>query len=100
MIYQSLNFNITCSGAEVNGDVSSRAADALQTLNTSEYNYASHIKSFRLGYSTYSSWSPGLYGDPTSQTRTVFDSSSDASKLLNTSILQMIRQTEILETFK
>ena len=100
-IYRSLDFSITSAEADDKGDVSSRAADALQTINTSEYDYAQHIKSFRLGLGDSITMASGLsYPDPHILTRVVFDSRSDASKFLNTSVLQMVRRASILEAFR
>ncbi|KAG8528154.1 uncharacterized protein KY384_007070 [Bacidia gigantensis] len=100
-LYRSLDFDITCIETEDRGNVSSRVADALQTINISDYNYAQHIKNFRLGHTmARGSWmSRPSYGESLLRLRTVFDSKTDASKLLSTSILQMIRQASILECF-
>ena len=79
----------------------SRAADALQTINTSEYNYAQHIKDFCLGLNDDSRQPTGFNISIAGLvTRMVFDSKSDSSKLLNTSILLMVRKASILESFK
>ena len=100
-IYRDLAFNITSAETDDRGDVASRAADALQTINTSEYDYAQYIKTFRLGGGEHIPASISLnYSDPHVLTRVVFDSKSDASKLLNTAVLQMLRKASILECFK
>ena len=97
-LYRALDFNVTTTDTDDRGSTISRAADALQTINISEYNYAQHIKIFRMGVDD----APGpLNGAPDHiLTRIVFDSRSDASKFLNTSILQMVRRTTILESFR
>ena len=100
-LYRLLNFDISCVHADEIEDPSSRAADALQTINTSQYNYAQHVKCFKIThkYSTPVLSSAPHYADPLVRVRSVFDSSSDASKLLSTAILQMVRQASALESF-
>ena len=101
-IYRNLDFNITSSEGDDNGDIASRAADALQAINTSDYDYAQHIKTFRLGltYDNNLSHSGLLSSIPDLMASVVFDSKSDSSKFLNTSILLVIRRASILESFK
>ncbi|KAL9131468.1 MAG: hypothetical protein Q9217_000616 [Psora testacea] len=101
-IYRNLDFNITSSEGDDKGDIASRAADALQTINISNYDYAQHIRSFRLGLTDDSRLStPGLiYSVPSLVASVVFDSRSDSSKFLNTSVLLMVRRASILESFK
>ena len=100
-LYRNLDFNITCAEADDRGAIASRAADALQTINTSEHDYAQHVKSFRLGLGNNILMSSGL-NPPESYflARVVFDSKSDASKFLNTSVLQLVRRASILESFR
>ena len=100
-LYRNLEFNITCAETDDKGAIGSRAADALQTINTSEHDYAQHVKSFRLGLgsNTFTASGPN---QPESYflTRDVFDSKSDASKFLNTSVFQLVRRASILESFR
>ncbi|KAL9102548.1 MAG: hypothetical protein Q9163_002327 [Psora crenata] len=101
-IYRNLDFNITSSEGDDKGDIASRAADALHTINTSDYDYAQHIRSFRLGLTDDNRLAiPGLiYSMSGLVASVVFDSKSDSSKFLNTSVLLMVRKAAILESFK
>ena len=105
-IYRNLDFNIISSEAEDLGNSASRAADALQTILTSDYDYGQHIKSFRMGAvaDRYMAGATGrhhsAYEDQLLMTRLLWDSKTDPSKFLNTALLLMARKASILETFK
>ena len=104
-IYRELDLKITNSGDEENGAPSSHAADALQTICSSEHDYGQHIKSFRLGVNEDSldCMPRGLTHagqDPFLMTRLLWDSKSDSSKFLNTALLLAARKLRILERFQ
>lgn len=106
-IYRDLDLKITNSADDENGAPSSHAADALQTICASEYDYGQHIKSFRLGVNEDSiEYTPTTRGlghvgqDPLLMTRLLWDSRSDSSKFLNTALLLVARKLRILETFQ
>ena len=105
-IYRSLDFNIISSETEDLGNSTSHAADALQTILASNYDYGQHIKSFRMGavadrfMAASHSRHHSAYDDPLLMTRLLWDSKTDPSKFLNTALLLMARKTRILETFK
>ena len=105
-IYRNLDFNIISSETEDAGTPASRAADALQTILASEYDYGQHIKSFRMGavvdkyLAVPHSRHHGAYDDQLFMTRLLWDSKTDPSKFLNTALLLMARKASILETFK
>ena len=104
-IYRDLDLNITNSEAEEGGSRGSHAAEALQTILASEYDYGQHIKSFRLGVME-DNIDLGLgnlrtiHHDPHLMTRLLWDSKSDSSKFLNMTMLLMTRKASILETFQ
>lgn len=104
-IYRDLDLKITNSGDEENGAPSSHAADALQTICSSEYDYGQHIKSFRLGVNednidVLPRGLPHAGQDPFLMTRLLWDSKSDSSKFLNTALLLAARKLRILERFQ
>ena len=104
-LYRDLDLKITNSGDEENGAPSSHAADALQTICSSEHDYGQHIKSFRLGANEENNeFMPRALGhaaqDPFLMTRLLWDSKSDSSKFLNTALLLVARKLRILETFQ
>ena len=104
-IYRSLDFNIVSTETEDFSVPMSRASDALQTILTSEHDYARHIKSFHLGAIPGGLLSAGsrprdVLEDQLIMTRLLWDSKADSSKLLNTTILLMTRGASMLETFK
>ena len=104
-IYRELDLKITNSGDEENGGPSSHAADALQTVCSSEHDYGQHIKIFRLGVNEDNiEFVPRSMGhaaqDPFLMTRLLWDSKSDSSKFLNTALLLVARKLRILETFQ
>lgn len=105
-IYRALDFNIISSETEDVGNPASRAADALQTILTSDYDYGQHIKSFRMGavadkhLAVPHSRHHGAYDDTLLMTRLLWGSKTDPSKFLNTALLLMARKACILETFK
>ena len=105
-IYRCLEFNIISSEAEDSGRPHSRAADALQTILVSDYDYAQHIKIFRMGVATYRhpitghARSHGALNNQILMTRLLWDSKTDPSKFLNTALLLMARKATILESFK
>lgn len=104
-IYRDLDLKITNSGDEENGAPSSHAADALQTICASEFDYGQHIQSLRLGVNEelidFTPRSLGHSGqDPLVVTRLLWDSKSDTSKFLNTALLLVARKLRILETFQ
>lgn len=105
-IYRTLDFNIISSETEDVGNPTSRAADALQTILASEYDYGQHIKSFRMGAvaDKYMAVPPSrhhaAYDDQLLMTRLLWDSKTDPSKFLNTALLLMARKASILESFK
>ena len=74
--------------------MSSRLADALQTIVASEHNYAQYIKSFRYGVSEGNSHNALLMA------RLLWDSVADPCKILNTTLLLMAKQSVILESFQ
>lgn len=70
-----------------------RTAEALQTIVASEYNYAQHIKSFRM-----------MMMDDNTQgslvmSRFLWDKAGFASKTLNTSLLLLLKKATALESF-
>ena len=104
-LYRDLDLKITNSGDEENASPSSHAADALQTICSSDHDYGQHIKSFRLGVNEdgidFMPRSLGHVGqDPFLMTRLLWDSKSDSSKFLNTALLLVARKLRILETFQ
>ena len=102
-IYRILDLNLTNSGDDDSAGPSSHAADALQTILTSEYDYAQHIKSFRLGVNDDSLDILGghsIHSDPLLMTRLLWDSKSDSSKFLNTALLLMARKANVMESFR
>lgn len=95
---------MSSEGEDVGGRAS-RAADALQTILASDYDYGQHIKSFRIGAVAGSSFSFGsrynsVYEDQLVMTRLLWDSKTDPSKFLNTAVLLMARKANMLETFR
>lgn len=105
-IYRALNFNVISSEAEDLGNPASRAADALQSILASEYDYGQHVKSFRMGAVAERcivlphSRHHGAYDDQLLMTRLLWDSRADPSKFLNTALLLLARKASMLETFK
>ena len=105
-IYRDLDLKITNSADDENGAPNSHAADALQTICASEYDYGQHIKNFRLGVNEDSlEYFPTTRGlshnsDPLLMTRLLWDSRSDSSKFLNTALLLVARKLRILESFQ
>lgn len=104
-IYRDLDLNLTNSGDEDSGHPNSRAADALQTILASEYDYGQHIKSFRVGviedtFDMGTGHASHARQDPLLMTRLLWDSRSDSSKFLNTALLLVARKAGILETFQ
>ena len=93
-IYRDLNFSYTTSDTPNHGATISRLPDALQSIVASEHDYAHYIKSFRYGIADGSSHNSLLMG------RILWDSSADPSKVLNTTILLMVKQATILERFQ
>ncbi len=93
-IYCDLDFNFTTSEASDHGAMSSRLADALQTIIASEHDYAQYIKSFRYGLSDTNSHNAFLMA------RVLWDSTADPCKILNTTMLLMLKQAVILESFQ
>ena len=93
-IYRDLEFKFTTSEASDHGAMSSRLADALQTIVASEHDYAQYIKSFRYGVSEGNSHNALLMA------RVLWDSAADPCKVLNTTMLLMVKQAVILESFQ
>ena len=93
-IYRDLEFRFTTSEASDHGAMSSRLADALQTIIASEHDYARCIKSFRYGISEGNSHNALLMA------RVLWDSMADPCKILNTAMLLMVKQAVILESFQ
>ncbi len=93
-IYRDLDFNFTTSEASDHNAMSSRLADALQTIIASEHDYAQYIKSFRYGISEGNSHNALLMA------RVLWDPTSDPCKILNTAMLLMVKQAAILESFQ
>ncbi len=105
VIYRKLDLTLTNSGDEESVLPNSHAADALQTILASDYDYGKYIKTFRIGVAEEilelgSSLSNSLRQDPLLMTRLLWDSKSDSSKFLNTALLLMARKASILETFQ
>jgi len=105
VIYRRLDLTLTNSGDEESGLPNSHAADALQTILASEYDYGKHIKTFRIGVAEeILDQGPGLSSplrqDPLLMTRLLWDSKSDSSKFLNTALLLVARKASVLETFQ
>ena len=103
VIYRELDLILTNSGFDDNGNPSTHAADALQTILVSEHNYGQHIKNFRLRVIDDNldiHRGPRNSLDPLLFTRLLWDSKSDSSKFLNTALLLMTRRASIMETFK
>ena len=106
VIYRALDLTLTNSGDDESGLPLSHAADAIHTILTNdESNYGQYIKSFRIGVAEDildpgTSLSNSLRQDPLLMTRLLWDSKSDSSKFLNTSLLLVIRQASMLETFQ
>lgn len=103
-IYRELDLDLNSyAGDGDSGIPGSHAADALQTILTSEHDYGQHIKSFRLGVvddrAEMLVGHPGR-SDPLLLTRLLWDSKSDPSKFLNTALLLMARKASIIETFQ
>ena len=103
-IYRDLDFNIVSHESEDGGNSSSRAADALQTILTSENEYGHHIKSFRIGAVAGTVPVTGrqynLYEDQLIMTRLLWDSKTDPSKFLNMTVLLLAKGASFMETFK
>ena len=101
-LYRNLDLSLASAGDE-EGGWSSRVADALQMILASDYDYAQHIKSFRLGFVGDASEVPTGHShrpDSLLMTKLLWDSKSDASKLLNTTILLVMRRASKMETFQ
>ncbi len=104
-IYRDLNLNITNSGDEELGLPRTHAAEALQTILASEHDYGSHIKTLRIGVAEENveqntNIASAHRNDHLLMTRLLWDSKSDSSKFLNTSLLLVARKATILETFQ
>lgn len=104
-IYRDLNLNITNSGDEELGLPRTHAAEALQTILASEHDYGSHIKSLRIGVAEdnieqNTSLANSHRNEHLLMTRLLWDSKSDSSKFLNTSLLLVARKAWKLETFQ
>ena len=91
-IYRTLNFELRKQDTPHGGDSSSRIGDALQTIVTSEHDYAQYIRSFRI--TVTGMHPPNLSG------RLRWGMVADSSKLLNTALLLMLRKAKILENFQ
>lgn len=104
-IYRDLNLNITNSGDEELGLPRTHAAEALQTILASEHEYGSHIKTLRIGVAEdnveqNTSLANSHRNEHLLMTRLLWDSKSDSSKFLNTSLLLVARKACKLETFQ
>ena len=104
-IYRDLNLNITNSGDEELGLPRTHAAEALQTILASEHDYGSHIKTLRIGVAEdnieqNTSLANSHRNEHLLMTRLLWDSKSDSSKFLNTSLLLVARKAWKLETFQ
>lgn len=91
-IYRVLDFNFVSSDVD-SGTPTSRTADALQTIVTSDFVYGGLIRSFRLGVLEESDHNALL------MSRVLWDSVADPSKVLNTLILLMLRGASMMESF-
>lgn len=91
-IYRDLDFNFVSSDVD-SGTPTSRTADALQTIVTSDSAYGVYIRSFRLGVLEESDHNALL------MSRVLWDSVADPSKVLNTLILLMLRKALMIEKF-
>ncbi|KAL8952605.1 MAG: hypothetical protein Q9222_001479 [Ikaeria aurantiellina] len=92
-LYRNLEFKIHNSENRDDVGSSMQTAEALQTIITSDYNYAQHIKSLRV-----------VMVDDNTQTSTImskftWDRSGFASKALNTSLLLLVKRATALESF-
>ena len=98
-IYRNLNLTVTNFHDEENSVY--HAADTLQTILASEYDYGRWIKSFRMGIVEDNvEPSSSRPADPMLMSRILWDTKSDSSRFLNTVLLLMIRRAKILETFR
>ena len=93
-IYRDLEFKCTTSDALDYGAMSSRLGDALQTIVASDHDYAQYIKSFRYGISEANAHNALIMG------RILWDASADPCKILNTTLLLMLKKAVILEKFQ
>ena len=105
-IYRTLDFNIISAENEDSGNPMSRAADALQTILASEYDYGQYIKSFRIGAVASDTRPPldrrqnQVFHDQLLMTRLLWDSKTDPSKFLSMAVLLMARKASVLESFE
>ncbi|KAL6715128.1 hypothetical protein ACLMJK_007390 [Lecanora helva] len=102
-IYRILDLNLANSNDDNLFATSSYASDALQTLNASNYEYARHVKSFRLGVQDGANGNIAnafSNSDDLLMTRLLWDMKSDSSRFLNTAVLLMIRKATSIETFQ
>ena len=103
-IYRDLDLDLNSHAGDGEAAlVGLHAADALQTILTSDHDYGQHIKSFRLGiFDDRTEMGVGhpSRSDPLLLTRLLWDTKSDPSKFLNTALLLTARRAKTMETFQ
>ena len=92
-LYSHLDFYFTTIDAKDYDTPATRFSDALQTIVTSDYNYAQHIRRFALGLSQENP------ANALMMARFLWGSDLETSKTLNTSLLQLVKKASGLETF-
>ena len=93
-IYSDLDFHFTISDSKDSDTPFARLSDALQTIVSSDQDYARHIKRFR------TSISPENHTHALMMMRILWGADLEPSKLLNTMLLLLLRKAKAMETFQ
>ncbi|KAL8872709.1 MAG: hypothetical protein Q9174_001709 [Haloplaca sp. 1 TL-2023] len=92
-LYRVVDFKLTNSDVGDDAGSSMRTAEALQTIVASDHNYGQYIKSFRMTMVDDNNQTTAV------MSRFLWDKSNFASKILNTSLLLLIKKSTMLESF-
>lgn len=92
-LYRVVDFKLTNSDTGDDAGSSMRTAEALQTIVASDYNYGQYIKSFRITMVDDNTQTSAV------MSRFLWDKANFASKILNTSLLLLIKKSTMLESF-
>ena len=93
-LYAFLDFRLTTPGSRDNDTPASRVFSALQSIITSDYDYAQHIRVFRM------SVSPENPANSLTITQFLWGTDMEPVKALNTTLLLVLRKALAMEAFE